>query len=105
MALITALGLAKAILSYRGATTAPTTLDWVLGVVVTITFVPAFFSSSQNLPIYVSIACTLSDFMKKCIHLLHLGFSISPCLGTIYGLALYSYHSVRFAPVELLIRC
>jgi hypothetical protein len=31
-----ALGLAKAVLTYRGATTAPATLDWVLGVVVTI---------------------------------------------------------------------
>ncbi|KAI0043435.1 hypothetical protein FA95DRAFT_1498636 [Auriscalpium vulgare] len=32
--LVTVFGIAKAILSYRGGRDAPTTLDWVLGVVV-----------------------------------------------------------------------
>ena len=36
MLVISAFGVAKAVLTYQGLSAAPTTLDWILGVVLTI---------------------------------------------------------------------
>lgn len=39
MGLISAFGIAKAILTYQGLSAAPTTLDWLMGVVLTVVWV------------------------------------------------------------------